>query len=96
MALQHLNFKVIHSYPEGFPAWFMASRVFAALKGTGIPVPSRIRPITVVSDLPCFRQALCAFGQTMTADIAGHWSPPRPGSFRGSVCRPMVFRGSTP
>lgn len=43
--------RVIHNYPEGFPSWLMAAKVFAAPKGSGSPVPDKVRPI-LVSDLP--------------------------------------------
>ena len=44
--------QVVHNYPDGLPAWFMSSRVFAAApKGQGLPTPSMVRPITVLSQI---------------------------------------------
>ena len=89
---------VIHSYPEGFPAWFMASRVFAASKGLGIPVPSRVRPITVLSQLyrvwaqVVCRQALRALGHAMTSDITGLL--PGRGAFEAAYATQWFFEGA--
>ena len=69
--------QVVHSYPDGFPAWFMEARVFAAPKGVGVPVPDKVRPITVLSQIyrvwaqVVCRQLLTAFGKFMTCDITG-------------------------
>ena len=69
--------QVVHSYPDGFPSWFMEAKVFAAPKTHGTPVPDKIRPITVLSQLyrvwaqVVCRQLLSAFGKFMTCDITG-------------------------
>ena len=68
---------VVHSYPDGFPSWFMEAKVFAAPKATGTPVPEKIRPITVLSQIygvwaqVICRQLLTSFGQFMSSDITG-------------------------
>ena len=68
---------VVHGYPDGFPSWFMEAKVFAAPKASGTPVPEKIRPITVLSQIyrvwaqVVCRQLLTAFGQFMTCDITG-------------------------
>ena len=55
----------------------MAAKVFAAPKGDGVPEPSRIRPITVLSQIyrvwaqVVCRQALRCLGVSMTHDITG-------------------------
>ena len=69
--------KVVDSYHDGFPSWFMAAKVFAAPKGDGVPEPSRIRPITVLSQIyrvwaqVICHQALRCLGLSMTPDITG-------------------------
>ena len=69
--------KVVNNYQEGFPTWFMAAKVFGAPKGDGVPEPSRIRPITVLSQIyrvwaqVICRQALRCLGLSMTQDITG-------------------------
>ena len=69
--------EVVHGYPDGFPSWFMAAKVFAAPKAVGTPVPEKIRPITVLSQIyrvwaqVVCRQLLVSFGQFMTCDITG-------------------------
>ena len=68
---------VVHCYPDGFPSWFMEAKVFAAPKAAGTPVPDKVRPITVLSQIyrvwaqVVCRQLLSAFGQFMTCDITG-------------------------
>ena len=40
-ALIQALISLIGNYQDGFPSWFMASKVIAAPKGTGVPMPSK-------------------------------------------------------
>ena len=69
--------KVLTSYEQGFPEWFMTSITFALSKTNDIPVASQTRPITVMAQLyrlwskVICKQLLCHFSLHFGPDITG-------------------------